>query len=268
MKINFPFILLIMLCSCVREDGVFSPVSELAKTPPGQAGSANVTITLGKIGTLSKVAASASISLCSLRVALTAAGETAINWTTPVSGSGPITVSRTFTGLAEKTWLLSAETRDTRNAVLHSGAVSFTVIRKKTVNVNLSISSKYSMLVAKFFPICDSVNQCILLVDGITRGDSSFTKQLHVGDTIPLRYDYLATGISHNISMRARGSMWGIDTLLYSGDTSITITAGVDGSFRVTLRWVGPSSPPPGQAEMFVMVGSFGSVVVTGIIDD
>jgi hypothetical protein len=208
------------------------------------------------------------MTLCSLKVTLTATGETPIHWVTPVSGTGAVTISRTFTGLPEKNWLASAETRDNRNMIVHAGSKSFTIVRKKTTSVSMSLSSKYSMLIAKFFPIRDSVNRCILLVDGIIEGDSTFVKQQLLGDTIPLRYDYVTTGATHVISLRARGGMWGIDTLLYSGDTSITVMAGTDAPFRVTLKWVGPAKPPPGQGEMFVSVGSVGTVVVLGRIGD
>lgn len=254
--------------SCLREDSTSSPVSSAAGVPPGQAGSANVIIQIGKIGMLSKSASLAPMALCSLRVILSATGETPITWVAPLSGTGPMAVSRTFTGLPEKIWSASAETRDNRNAVVHSGSMPFTIVRKQTLNVNLPLASKYSMLIAKFFPIRDSVNRCILMVDGITRGDSTFAKQALVGDTIPLRYDYLTTSATHNISMSARGVMWGFDTLLYSGDTSITVAAGVDAPFRVTLKWVGPAKPPPGQAEMFVSVGSVGTVIVQGRIGE
>lgn len=266
---GFFIIPFLSLSSCLREDGTSSPVSSAAGgVPPGQAGSANVTVQIGKIGTLSKTAASTPMALCSLRVTLTASGETPIYWVTPISGTGPITVSRTVNGLPEKIWSASAETRDNRNILIHSGSTSFTIVRKQTANVNLALASKYSMLIAKFFPIRDSVNRCVLIVDGTTRGDSAFAKQAHVGDTIPLRYDYLSTGATHLIAMRTRGIMWGIDTLLYSADTSIAVTAGIDASFRVTLKWVGPAKPPPGQAEMFVSVGSVGTVTVQGRIGE
>lgn len=260
--------IIIAFSSCLREGSESSSVSSLARVPPGLAGSANVTIQIGKIGTLSKSATSTPMTLCSLYVALTASGETPVNWVTPISGTELITVSRTFTGLAAKPTFLFAETRDTRNVLIHSSSTSFTIVRKQTLNVNLSLFSNYSILVAKFYPIRDSVNRCILLVDGISRSDSTFAKQTHLGDTIPLRYDYLGTGTTHNISLRARGLLWGIDTLLYTCDTALTAIAGVDSPFRVTLKWVGPAKPPPGQSEMFVSVGAIGTVTVQGRIGE
>ena len=68
--------------------------------------------------------------------------------------------------------------------------------------------------------------------------------------------------------MKSYGDMWGFDTLLYSADTTIFIQSGVDLSFRVTLKWVGPANPPPGHAEMFVILGSIGTIIVNGIMGD
>jgi len=254
------------LTSCNIGENAFAPTASVAGVSPGQTGSADVTLTVGRIGILSKAAASASIALCSLRVNLTASGEAPVNWATPISGTGALTVVHSFSGLAAKVWLLSAETRDTRNVPIHAGLSSFSVLRKSTVSVNVPLAPKYSMIVAKFFPVRDSVNRCILIIDGTTRGDSTFAKQSHVGDTIPLGYDYLTTGATHSISMRARGAMWGIDTLLYSGDTSVTVVPGVSAAFRVTLRWVGPANPPPGQANMVVTMGTLGTVTIEGRI--
>jgi hypothetical protein len=257
-------VIILLLSSCLREESCFPTDVGAGKVPPGQAGSARVTISLGRIGSLSKSA----ISLCSLYVTLTASGETPIQWVSSLSGLGPVTISNTFTGLAAKTWSLTAESRDNNQAIIHSGSTSFTVIRKQTVNVNLNLGARYSMLTAKFYPIFDSVTRCVLIVDSTIRDDSSFTKQSLVGDTIPLYYDYLATGVNHKIEMKSYGDMWGFDTLLYSADTTIFVIAGVDTSFRVTLKWVGPASPPSGQAKMFVLIGSIGTITVNGIMGD
>jgi len=57
---------------------------------------------------------------------------------------------------------------------------------------------------------------------------------------------------------------WGFDTLIYAGDTAITPLPGVNASYTITLRWVGPALPPPGEATMTVVLGAIGTVTVNG----
>jgi outer membrane protein assembly factor BamB len=79
-----------------------------------------------------------------------------------------------------------------------------------------------------------------------------------------LTFDYLLTTIAQNIKLNVYGKMWGFDTLLYSGDTTITALSGIDGNYSVALKWMGPSSPPPGQASMQVVIGPIGTITING----
>jgi len=101
------------------------------------------------------------------------------------------------------------------------------------------------MLKANFFPIRDSVTRCELLVNGTKQDDSSFAKQTLLGDTVKLSYNYLDTGAAQRIKLDVYGTMWGFDTLLYTGDTLVTPLSGANASYTVTLRWVGPRLPQP-----------------------
>jgi formylglycine-generating enzyme len=128
----------------------------------------------------------------------------------------------------------------------------------------LDLDSRFSMLKANFFPIRDSVTRCELLVDGAIVDDSSFAKQSLIGDTVRLAYDYLKTNVLQHISLYAYGSMWGFDTLLYACDTAIIAQPGVNASYTVILKWVGPGFPPTGSATMTAALGEVGTVVING----
>jgi len=108
------------------------------------------------------------------------------------------------------------------------------------------------------------VTRCELLVDGIKVDDSSFAQQGAVGAAVQLAYDYLRTGVSQRIAMNVYGNPWGFDTLLYTGDTAIAPLPGINASYTITLRCVGPALPPPGQATMTVVLGAIGTVTLNG----
>ncbi len=238
------------------------PTSSL---PNGESGSANITVKIGNVGSLAK---SATIEFAKLCVSLSASGETPIYDTIPISGNGTNTVSKTYGPLASlKTWTLNVHSLDARDSIIHSGSTTFNVLPRQTVTIPvLDLSAHFSMLKANFFPIRDSVTRCELLVDGINVNDSSFAKQSLIGDTVRLDYDYLKTNVSQRIKMDVYGSMWGFDTLLYTGDTAITPLPGVNSTYAITLKWVGPSLPPPGQATMTVILGAVGTVTIEGTL--
>jgi len=238
-----------------------SPNNPVDRSDPG---SANITVEVGKVGVLGKIR---NIELSKLYISLTAPGEIPIYDTINLSGNGQQTISKTYSDLASllKTWTLLAESRDVDGVVIHSGSTQFIVPARNTISVALNLDAKYSMLKANFFPIRDSVTRCELLVDGSKVDDSSFAKQALLGDTVRLSNNYLTTGISQRVKLDVYGIMWGFDTLLYTGDTAITPLPGINASYTITLRWVGPG-PLPGGASMTVVLGAIGTVVINGII--
>ena len=256
--------LCLFLCfSCSKVD---SPTS-ISK----DAGSATVNIHVGKIGDLSRthvLARATAINLSKLFITLSAHGESTILDTLPLSGNNQAYISKTYGPLASlKQWTLTATSKDQNDSIIHNGTQVFTVQPKQTLDLPaLVLDASYSMLKANFFPIRDSVTRCELLVDGNKVDDSSFAKQSLIGDTVKLVYDYLKTNIAQRIKMDVYGSMWGFDTLLYTGDTAITPLPGVNSSYSITLRWVGPALPPAGQATMTVILGSVGTVVINGYL--
>jgi alpha-tubulin suppressor-like RCC1 family protein len=244
-----------ILLSCSKNPG---PVST-----PYEPGTANITFQIGKVGVLGK---KATIQLSKLYIMLSAPGETSIYDTVDLSGNGSETFTKSYVNLASllKTWTITAESKDVNGITIHYGSTQFVVPAGEAIPVSLNLGAGYSMLKARFFPIQDSVTRCELLVNDAKVDDSTFAKQLLRGDTVNLSYDYLATGTAQRIKLDVYGTMWGIDTLLYTGDTLITPVSGLDATYHIVLKWVGPSVPPPGQATMTVILGAVGSVTVDG----
>lgn len=231
-----------------------------------EPGAANVSLHIGQISTLGK---NRTITLSKLYVALSATGETTQYDTFALSGNNEQTFNKTYNNLASLvTWTLTAESRDVDGIVIHSGLTHFIVTAQNVIPVSLNLSAKYSMLKANFFPIKDSVTRCELLINGVKVDDSSFAKQSHLGDTVKLSYNYLDTGAAQRVRLKVYGTMWGFDTLLYSGDTAITPVHGANGNYNMTLKWVGPALQPSGQASMSVVLGAVGTVTLNGKLEE
>jgi alpha-tubulin suppressor-like RCC1 family protein len=258
---NAAVVVSLFLFSC----GGNHPTSPLTES---EDGSANVSIKVGAVGALAKTAKTADIAMTRLIVSLAAAGQTAINDTFPLAGTSSTTINKTYENLAPfVTWTLSAKSLDSRDSVIHAGFSTFTLQPRQMLSVSLNLDARYSMLKANFFPIRDSVTRCVLIADGAVKKDSSFAKQALLGDTVRLSFDYLQTGLAQRIKMEVYGVMWGLDTLLYTGDTLIMPVAGVNANYNITLKWVGPAQPPRGQATMTVTLGAVGTVTVNGNLE-
>ncbi len=241
-----------------------------SKTPTGftpETGSADVTINLGRVGSLGKTAATVTIDLTKVIVSITSGNDKVIADTIILSGNQGRTVMKTYDKLTcDKEWTLTVWTEDAKGVVVHSGGKAFRVEAGKTTAVSLDLNAIYSMLVAHFCPIPDSVTRCQLLIDGIKVDDIEFTKQSLLGDTIGLSYDYLETNVSQRIKLDVYGEMYGINSLLYTGDTMITPLPGINANYTVILKWVGPNVLPSGQIVMTISFGPVGTVTVNGLI--
>ncbi|MCB9496899.1 MAG: hypothetical protein H6686_08460 [Fibrobacteria bacterium] len=173
-------------------------------------------------------------------------------------------MAKTFTLPSQQRWTLQATGLDQRDSVLYSGRESFPVLAGRTTGVALSLEARYSSMKVRF-PVRDSLTRFVLLVDGRSWGDSSFTKQTRVGDTVLMDRDYLtasSAGVVHSFGLRAYGRPWDVDTLLYSLDTTLSIVSGSSVGRSLVLKWVGPNSPPPGRARLSVTLGTVGQVTI------
>lgn len=237
------------------------------------SGNLTVTVVLDKVGALAKAGKASGIVTNKLYLTASAnGGGTLRDTVTLAPGNDGYSVQRTFSGLAsDKLWRVSAVTRDIAGVVIHSADTLLTVAPQTTHMVNLVLPARYSTLKARFFPIVDSVTRLQMRVDDDLVASAAFAKQSRLGDTVVLAHDYLSaspSGVTHKIQLDAHGDMWGDDHLLYRGDTTVTVVSGQDATYKVTLRWVGPTIPPPGQAEIHVVLGALGTVWIDAELQD
>lgn len=224
-------------------------------------GEVQLTVNAAKVSTLGKAKV---ISLCSLSVTLTAPNEDPVNKVVSLVGNKDNAVQLSFGKLkTNKLWTAEGKTIDINNKVIHTGTTSFTIQPGEKKNVSLSLDVLYSMLVADFNPIRDSVTHLELLVDNSKKTDSTFGAQSLVGKHVKLSYDYLSLN-AHTVELDAYGTYEGDYELLYSGDTTISVVGGKDTSYVVTLNWVSKKAPRDGQLTMSVVLGKIGTVLVNG----
>jgi hypothetical protein len=241
----------------------------------GETGVLKVAIHMDRVGALSKAMKATEIEMTNLCITLYADGQPTVYDTIQLTGgSYERTERKTYPGLVAYNdgqlvqWTLYVEARDQRDQVIHYKDTSFVIPPLDTANITLVLSAQYSMLVANYFPIRDSVTRCELLVDYGTAADSSFPKQSRIGDTVALTYDYLTADpwgmvISHNITLNVYGDYEGNEALLYTGDTNIGVISGEDANYYVALTFVGPGAFP-GALTMVVTLGKVGKVIING----
>ncbi len=242
---------------------------------PKETGSLQVTVNLGEVSKLRKSMKTADIEMTSFSIVLSADDQSSVYDTFALTGgSHKRTERKTYPGIVAAVdgnlieWTLYAEARDQNGSVIHSGDTAFTLLVNDTVDIALFLDAQYSMLVANYFPIRDSVTRCVLQVDGYTKADSGFPAQAFVGDTVMMSFDYLTAshaGIAHIIGLLVYGDIAGSEMLLYSGDTDIIVRSGEEANYTIMLSYVGPTVPH-GAADMVVTLGKVGKAVINGIL--
>jgi uncharacterized protein (TIGR02145 family) len=239
-----------------------------------ESGALAMTVHAGTIGALAKTAA---IEMSSLYIELSSPGLPTIYDTLSLSGgSAERTERKTYANLASRVrnsiveWTLTVESRDLNGTIIHSGDTIFTVPPRDTIDIEMFLAAQYSMLVANFYPIRDSVTGCEIKVEGLSKNAVTFDKQSRLGDTVSLTDDYLPAsqlGVSQNIEMNVYGHYFGVDTLLYTGDTSLSVVSGQNSNYQIKLKYVGPAALQ-GAATMAVTLGAVGTVTVDGELED
>jgi uncharacterized protein (TIGR02145 family) len=223
---------------------------------------ATITVSVGKIGQLSKMK---TINLKSLVLTLSCPDQDTIHDTTTINGTGGNSLKVTIGNLrAPCTWTVLAKTFDTKDSCVHSGSTTFVSIPADTAKVSLSLDAYYSMLKISFNGIPDIAAKVLLTVNGDSfTAESTFT----VGsrDTVVFAYDYLnatKSGVANTVSLKAAGLFYGKDTILYTADTTFDVVSGENKNYNITLKWVGPVDfPPPGVTDID---GNFYPVVTIG----
>lgn len=236
--------------------------------PEKKTGDLTISIQCEKVGNLGK---SRTIELSSLIIELEANSENIIYDTIAISGYGTNTVVKEYFDLTSgKVWNIRCYSIDQNGFTIHEGSDTVTIFPDSTSTLNFALNSMFSMIIASYYPIADSCNRCVLTVDSVILADSIFNSSIvAVGDTVSLTYDYLTAseaGILHNFKMDVYGQMWGADTLLYSGDTSIVVVSGVDSEVSITLNWVGPDIAPDGNIFIVVDLGAISKTIINGEI--
>lgn len=226
------------------------------------SGTVKVSVHLGRIGTLAKRSV---IEMEKLIIQITDKKTDSVvaSDTSGISGNEETTVEKTFPDLcAPDTFKLSIKSVDTNGEIIHNGSKEFFTSPGDTVNLSLDLDAQYSMLRVSFNDIPDSVDKVVLMIDDVDTLDSSFTSGSR--ESIVFQYDYLEAdedGIEYDLSLKAGGSFYGNDTVLYAADTSIVAQSGVDTGFQVILKWVGPDIPC-GAAELTVTIGTVGRTLI------
>jgi hypothetical protein len=235
-------------------------------------GTADVHVSLEKVGALGKTGAANAVEMSLLFLTLRSPGEDTRRDTLPLSGNGQQSILKSYANLTTlKTWTLEAIAKDAQGISVYRDSVKFTVPPEGTANVELQLKAAYSMLKASFYPIRDSVSRCQLWVNGNLVRDSSFAQQSRVGDTVVLAWDYLPTGAAgkmNTVRLDVYGNWYGAsNTLLYRGETTFRVFSGQDAYYDIELTRYAPLAPI-GQASMKVTIGAVGTVAFKGRLED
>ena len=224
--------------------------------PEITTGTTQLNITLNNVGELSKAS---EIQLADLYIHMNK-GALNVHDTISLNGNAEVLVSQSYVDMSEGLWSVHIESKDATGEVIHADSTTFTVLPDYTIDVDLTLISKYSMLIANFNGITDGVYRCELLLNEVMVADSSFTPQDVLDFNITLGYDYLATGESHTISLDAYGEYESTEYLFYTCDTTIDVVAGEDMTYALEMLWVGPYGALEGNAVLEVIIGASGTI--------
>lgn len=264
------------LLNCAGPTGDAPDPAEILKAEQQKLNSpARITLSLGKVGVLSKASA---ISLRKL-VLTAVSGSLAdtVRDTSTLSGSEAVTVKRVLKLKPLVSWTVRARTLDARDSIIHMGETQpFTTKPTDTAQVSLTLASRFIMYQALFGNLPNSVsgdasgsskfginlNRLVLKVDGVVRADSALPAGQYFlgGQNVALNFDYVTPG-AHTVTLEAYGAMEKWSGLMFSGSSTFTSAAGQDGSQPVTLRWQGPTT---GAASLAIILGHIGKVTVLG----
>jgi len=254
-----------------------APAEPTVDASNGPQAQCNATVVLGKVGALAKADAISLSKLIIMGVSAAVPPDT-IRDTSSISGNSHVTVTRTFTLKPLRNWVLTATAKDSKDSVIHQGSTaSFYVKPADTAVVNLSLVSRFAMYQANFNTLPDSLasatsgtgkdvlkfKRLLMKLDGAIKADSTSSAYFPSLQTVSLFFDYVGIG-SHAVVLEAYGDVnTATNTLLYTGTTTFTVSAGTDDSKSVTLGWVGPTS---GSSKLSVTLGKVGKINVNGTL--
>lgn len=264
------------LTGCGSNPGSVAGVEEKAKAELEKFNSpVRSSITLGKVGVLSKTATISLRKLILTAVSATSPADT-VRDTSTLYGSETITVKRLLKLKPLMTWTLKARTLDQRDSVIHRGeSQPFSVKPADTAEVSLNLASRFVMYQATFTDLPNNIstsqaglgkvavnlNRVVLKIDGAVKGDSLVTGGYFAGgQSVTLTHDYVTPGL-HTVLLEAYGLVESHYGLLFAGTATFSSVAGEDNSKPVTLNWVGPST---GAEKAAIILGRIGKVTLIG----
>lgn len=232
-------------------------------------------ITLGKVGFLSKTSAISLRKLILTAVSASSPADT-VRDTSTVSGSEAVTVKRVLKLKPFLTWTLKASTLDRRDSVIHRGeSQPFSVKPSDTAEVAMNLASRFVMYQAVFTDLPNGIgisqgglgkiavnlNRVVLRIDGTIKEDSLKPGGYFAGgQNVTLNHDYVTVGL-HTVVLEAYGLVESHYGLLFAGSATFSSAAGEDDSKSITLNWVGPST---GAEKAAVILGRIGKVTLIG----
>ncbi len=248
-----------------------------AQNADAKDGAVISSIELGKVGALAKTS-TINLSKLILTAISAATPPDTVRDTSTVSGNASVTVTRTLTLKPLRNWVINAKSLDAKDSVIHSGvSASFFVKPSDTASVAISLASRFSMYQANFNSLPDSIassasgsgkdklnlNRVVLKVDGVIKNDSVLSSgYFTAGQSISVFFDYITPG-SHAVVLEAYGVLNKFSGILYSGNATLNVAAGIDGTQAVTLNWLGPTT---GVNSLTVTIGKVGKVTVNGSV--
>ncbi len=259
----------ILLYCLIGAIGVIYSSCSCSKSPTASNGagygSVAALINVGPVGSLAKAA---NIQLREGYLQLSATGQGTRSDSFPLSGNAQVQINKIYADLrvTATPWNVKAWSVDVNGKVIHSDSTTCTVIENDTVNVTLNLPSKYSQLPVRIFPVSDSMTEVKITVNGVKVADSVFAKNSGF-DTLKLAYDYLAaspSGTLNTILIQAYGDWITQDTLLWSGQDTVTVVSGANIGRLIQLLWVGPKI---GGVSISIIYGAIGTVSVDGIVN-
>jgi photosystem II stability/assembly factor-like uncharacterized protein len=209
----------------------------------------------------------ASSTQDTIRDTLTASTTPALSATATSSQN----LSKVYALTALRSWKVIATVKDARDSIIHRDSVTTAVLQTvDTISIPMTLTTRFVMYTATF-NIPDSIvsvsgtglkdilriNRLVLKVDGVTKVDSTKPSYFTANTISSITFDYVTTG-SHSIQLLAYGPMhyWDSTQALYSGSTTMDVSAGRDTAVSFNLTWQGPNTGVKGIAVTLSKAGS------------
>lgn len=236
----------LLLTACADLTGVSEPTASRvegadASEADRDQGAVIIRIALGSTALQKRSSVDTAITLDTLHLVLSCAGQADREVDLPVTGNinaASQVLTHKVTGLAPlRNWKLKAFSRDLADTVLHIDSTTFYVKPADTAAVSMLLAPRYSVLVARFVStsaLVASIKKLELRVDGQVVDDTVFAVRLKVFD-VRLCHKYLKAGSATSVELRAYTSEKNKD-LKYAKTLAVNAAASQDSEVSVQLQ--------------------------------